>query len=136
MTRRAAVLILCAASAHADAAPDAWGAITTAASSLAQSNSSAFLACFDKEMQGYETLRANIGALLMQAEVISSVDQLENRGDDQTRTLELDWLMRMRPRSGVAPTIQREERVKCVVTKRGQKWRITKFEPLSLFAPI
>jgi hypothetical protein len=136
MTRRTVLLALSAAGLRADSATDAWDTVSAAAAALAQSNGSAFLACFDPKMAGYESLRNHTPPLLLQAEVVSSIDQLENQGDEQKRKLELDWLIRLKPRSGIAPSVQREERVKCVVTKQGRKWRITAFEPLALFAPM
>jgi hypothetical protein len=136
MTRRALLLLSLplAAGFGADPAQEVLDLITGAAASLSAGNAAAFLAAFDPAMPGYEKLRANITALQRQAEVQSFIDLVEDEGDDRRRTLELDWVLRIR-REQEATASRREQRVKCRVEKSGKKWRIVALEPLEFFAP-
>ena len=138
MTRRALLLapllLPLAAGSAADPAQEVVDLITSAAASLSAGNAAAFLAAFDRAMPGYETLRANITALERQAEVQSSIDLVENEGDDRRRSLELDWILRIRREQEATPG-RRQQRVKCRVEKSGKKWRIIALEPLEFFAP-
>jgi hypothetical protein len=86
-------------------------------------------------MPGYEALRAGVTALLREAEVQSSIELVEEAGDDGRRTVELDWLVHIVDRQDGAVAERRRERVKCRVEKSGKKWRIAALEPLEFFAP-
>jgi hypothetical protein len=136
MTRRALLMLTLplAAGFGADPAQEVLDLITSAAASLSAGNTAAFLAAFDPAMPGYEKLRANVTALERQAEVQSSIDLVENAGDDRRRTVELDWVLRIR-REQEATASRRQHRVKCRVEKSGRKWRIVALEPLEFFAP-
>ena len=73
-------------------------------------------------------------AISRQAEVQSSIEVVENEGDDRRRSLELDWILRIRREQEATPG-RRQQRVKCRVEKSGKKWRIIALEPLEFFAP-
>ena len=96
---------------------------------------SQFMNAFDPAMPGYEALRASVTALLREAEVQSSIDLVEEEGDDRSRAVELDWLVHIVDRQDGAVAERRQERVKCRVEKSGKKWRIASLEPLQFFAP-
>jgi len=86
-------------------------------------------------MPGYEALRAGVTALLSEAEVQSSIELVDDEGDDRNRTVELDWLVHIVDRQDGALAERRQQRVKCRVQKSGKKWRIASLEPLQFFAP-
>ena len=138
MTRRALLLLPLplplAVCFGADPAQEVLDLITSAAASLSAGNTAAFLAAFDPAMPGYEKLRANDTALERQAEVQSFIDLVEDEGDDRRRSVELDWVLRIR-REQEATASRREQRVKCRAEKAGRKWRIVALEPLEFFAP-
>ena len=138
MTRRALLmmplLLPLAAGFGADPSEEVVDLITSAAASLSAGNAAAFLAAFDRAMPGYEKLRANVAALERQAEVQSFIDLVEDEGDDRRRSVELDWVLRIR-REQEATASRRQQRVKIRVEKSGRKWRIVALEPLEFFAP-
>jgi len=94
-----------------------------------------FFAAFDPKMPGFEQLRANVTALVQQGDVESSVELAGSQGDDNRRTLELDWILTVVARNTGIDIVRRHERVKCQVERRGGKWRIVAFEPLEFLAP-
>jgi hypothetical protein len=86
-------------------------------------------------MPGYEALRANVTALLSEAQVQSSIDLVDDEGDDRSRTVELDWLLHIVDQYDNALAQRRQQRVKCRVQKSGKKWRVASLDPLQFFAP-
>ena len=78
-------------------------------------------------MAGYATLRDEIETLLSAAEVGSAVEVVTDEGDDQRRSLELDWVLEI--------TDQQPKRaiLKCAIARQGKKWKITALEPIEFF---
>ena len=74
-------------------------------------------------------------ALVREFVAQSSIDPVKNEGDDRNRTLELDWRLTLVDQQNDAAATHREQNVTCRLVKTGRKWRITAFEPVSLFAP-
>lgn len=116
---------------------DAAAALSTwnPAGTISEGNVVGFLKCFDPAMPGYERLQADVQALLRQATVLTSIEFLSDEGDKQRRTVQLDWFMQIHDNSD-ASVVRRRETVKCTLEQRKKHWRITSFEPLSLFAPL
>jgi hypothetical protein len=135
MTRRALLLVPFAARLRADSAQEVWDLFASMASALSEANAIVFMGAFDPAMPGCEALRADVVALLREAEVQSSIGLVEEEGDDRSRVVELDWLLHIVDRQDGAVAERRQERVKCRVEKSGKKWRIASFEPLQFFAP-
>ena len=140
MTRRtllsASLLSIPAArSFGADPSQEVWDLLTEVASALSERNAETALAAFDPSMPGYETLRANVLALLRDTEVQSSIELEAEQGGSEERVVELDWLLKIRPDQEATPSTRRQQRVKCRLRKTGRKWRIVSFEPLEFLAP-
>ncbi len=135
MTRRAILLVVLAVPLLADDAQQVWDILTDLSSALSEGNSVEFMHSFDRSMAGYETLRANVTALLEQAQVVSSVEIVSEEGDGQARTVELDWFLQIANEQDGAVTVRRRERVRCRLQKEKKNWRVVGLEPLSLFAP-
>jgi hypothetical protein len=135
MTRRVLIFGAFAIGLKADTAQEVWTFLADAAAALGQGNDVEFLHAFDPAMKGYETLRANVGALVRQVDIECAIEPVQSEGDDAGRTLELDWLLHLASRDGLSRVTRRRETVKCRVEKRKGKWRIVAFEPVSLFAP-
>jgi len=133
MTRRALLMAACAAPVLADSATSAWNVIADAANALGQGNVAEFIAAFDKAMPGYAGLREDVTGLVRQDSVESSLDMVENNGNDAERTMELDWLLVLKPSAGGANPARRRQTVKCRVARQGRKWRVVEFEPLDFF---
>jgi hypothetical protein len=105
------------------------------AQALSAGNPTDFLAPFDRRMPDYRKLETQIFALLNQAEVTSSVELLQDQGDDQRRRVELDWILEIRSDLPAGPSERRRQLLKAVLTRQGKSWKIVSLEPLSFFAP-
>jgi len=137
MTRRTAWFTLCVAAAiAADPAQEVWEAITTLASALGRGDAGEFLSVCDSAAPGYAALRANVLALVAQAEIESGIDPAANTGDDRRREIVLDWQLRLIDRSGLDRVTNRRETVHCALEKRGRKWKVLSLEPAGFLAPL
>jgi hypothetical protein len=119
----------------ADPAGEVLDLVSDAAASLSAGNAASFLDAFDKSMPGYAKLRENVTALLAMGDVKSIVEPVDDAGDDRRREVQFQWTLQILAGSAARATSRREQVVKCVVEKRGGKWRITKLEPVEFFAP-
>jgi hypothetical protein len=135
MTRRALLFASLAFRLRADASAEVWTLFGWLSSALSEDRPNQFVEVLDPAMPGYETLRDNVTGLLREADVESSLEFLSNEGDEQNRTLEVDWILRITGKEGSAASARREEHVKCVAKKTGRRWRITLLEPAAFFAP-
>jgi len=98
------------------------------AEALANRDAEAFLDQFDRKMPDYETLRAEIRELLgVIQEIGTTIDVISDEGDEQKRSLELDWVLKFDTDD------PRRQIVKCRAEKQGKKWKITALEPLEFF---
>jgi hypothetical protein len=98
------------------------------AEALANRDADAFLDQFDRKMPGYETLRDEIQELLaVTQEIGTTVDVISDEGDEQKRSLELDWVLTIDTED------PRRQIVKCRAEKQGKKWKITALEPVEFF---
>ena len=98
------------------------------AEALANRDADTFLEQFDRQMPDYETLRAEIRELLaVTQEIGTTVDVISDEGDEQKRSLELDWVLKLDTAD------PRRQIVKCQIQKQGKKWKITRLEPVEFF---
>jgi len=147
MTRRTLLALPFALRLRADAASDVWSLIRDAADSLTEADAPGFLDCFDPKMPGYEELRTNVAALIAESAppppmaqsdregIFCSIGLVSEEGDDKARSLELDWILDVRQRSGAVGATRRQQNVKLRVEKQGKKWRIVALDPIGFFAP-
>jgi hypothetical protein len=98
------------------------------AEALANRDAQAFLDQMDPRMPDFGTLRDEIRELVaVSKEIASTIDVVSDEGDDQKRTLDLDWLLKIDtddPRRAV---------IHCQVEKQGKKWNVTALEPVAFF---
>jgi hypothetical protein len=134
MTRRAILFALAAARLRgADAAAQVWDVLTGIASALSSGDAPGFLHAFDRQMKGFEGLAAAVTALVAEAEVESGIDPVQNTGDDQNRTLEVSWSMRLISRSELRTVTQRQATVTLRLARQRGKWKVVGLEPADLF---
>ena len=133
--RLLALFVCLSPSFAADPAAEVWDLLTQVASALGERNPDSVVAAFDPTMPGYQKLRTSVTTLLRNAEVQSSIELAADEGDAVDRTVELDWLLKIRPDGDATTSTRREQRVKCRLRKTGKKWRIVSFEPLEFFEP-
>src|SRR5258708_36690264 len=90
---RRAAFLMAAVLALAEPPADVLTFFGSAAEALADGDSRAFMGKFDRNMPGYATLRAEIEGLLAAHEVGSTIEVVNDEGDNRKRALELDWLL-------------------------------------------
>jgi hypothetical protein len=131
---RTALLLLFSMVALADSAADVLNVFSAAAEALTNDDSSAFLDNFDRNMPDYAALRTNIEGLLAAYEVGSTIEVVSDEGDDEKRTVALDWLLVTSEKNAVNGDQQTRRRiVKCRLERRGKPWRITALDPITFF---
>jgi len=108
--------------------PEEMEVFRAASEALANRDADAFLDQFDQRMSRYAELRDEIRDLFGRAQEIgSTIDVITDEGNEQKRTLELDWLLKI---DNADP---RRQIVKCTVEKQGKRWKITALEPVEFF---
>jgi hypothetical protein len=143
---RSAVLVsIAAALACADAHDDVIDVVTSIAGALTEvsgrdagavrGNVSLFMSAFSKDMPGYGTLENNVTALVKQAEVSSSIRTVSEDGDDQARSIDLDWVLEVRSLEEDGPIVRRREVIHCEFRKEKKHWKIVSLKPVDFFAP-
>jgi len=110
--------------------------LTAIASALSAGNAIAFLKPFDRGMPEYDYFSSNAIALVEQAEIVCSIDILTESGDDENRSAKLDWLLQLQPKAPNARMERRRRIVTVQLSKRGGKWKIVAFDPMSIVAPM
>ena len=133
--RRLLLLAFVATVVLADPRQEIYDLIGTMASGLSEANAGQFLKAFDPSMKGYADLEKNVRALVEQADVVSTIELVEDSGDDQQHSVTVDWLLQIAPKQDGAALTRRQQNVKCRLEKQKKKWRIVSLEPLEIFAP-
>lgn len=105
------------------------------AAALSNSDPAEFMRACDKNMPGYDKLRAQIGSLMTQTEISSSVEAVKDGGDDTKRTVDLDWYLQIRSLLEDGPIAVRRQVIHCELRKEGKRWKIVSLQPLEFFAP-
>jgi hypothetical protein len=134
-TRRGMLVAIAAARLRADEAQDVWDLFTRLASALSAGDAADFMQPFDRSMKGYETLNANVKALLDENDVQSSIELVSDEASGTGRAIELDWLLQIVAKEDTATLVRRRELIESRVMKQRGKWRVTAFEPLGFLAP-
>ncbi len=131
---RTALLMLFSMLALADTAADVLNVFTSAAEGLINDDPGSVLDKFDRNMPGYATLQNNVEGLLAAYDVGATIEEITDEGDDQKRTVALDWLLILRQKGATnSPQQTRRQIVKCTVERRGKQWKITALEPIDFF---
>jgi len=131
---RTALLLLISTVALADSTADVLNVFSAAAEALTNDDSSAFLDNFDRDMPEYAALRTNIEGLLAAYEIGSTIEVVTDEGDDEKRTVALDWLLVISEKNTVNGDQQTRRRiVKCSLVRQGKQWRITALAPVDFF---
>jgi hypothetical protein len=131
---RTALLLLISMAAVADTAADIQNVFSGAAEALINDDAAAFLEAFDRNMPDYAALRSNIEGLLAAYEVGSTIEVITDEGDDQKRTIDLDWLLITTEKFAINSTPQtRRAVIKCRLERQGRRWKITGLDPVDFF---
>ncbi len=90
-------------------------------------NTAGFLDHFDSKMPDYEELRHNVEDLASRGDVGSAIEFVTDEGDEQKRTLDLDWLLEIKDQP------DRRKILRCTIERRGKHWKITSLSPVDFF---
>ncbi len=128
-------LLLFSMVALADSSADVLNVFSAAAEALTNDDSNAFLDNFEPcNMPDYAALRTNIEGLLAAYEVGSTIEVVTDEGDDQKRTVSLDWLLVTSEKNALNGNQQTRRRiVKCRVEHQGKRWKITALDAVDYF---
>jgi hypothetical protein len=94
---------------------------------------SPFLDQFDSDMPGLAALTGDVRGLLAEASVASIIEPVTDAGDDQKRTLELDWILKIQ--GDPTQYTLRRKIVTITVEKRNKGWKFIAFDPIDFFKP-
>jgi hypothetical protein len=131
------VLSICflAGCLYAGAEEDIVQVVASMAAALTAVNVPEFMDAFDKNMPEYEALRAEVAGLVNQGDVTSSIEPIEDKGDDTQRSVDLDWFLEVRSLLQDGPIVHRRQMIHCELRKEKKKWKIVSLKPLDFFAP-
>lgn len=135
MTRRSLILAATACALRADDASDVWDLFSDMAGALSDNKPDEFMSAFHRTLPGYEELRTDAFALVQAYDIQTSIELINETGDNLTRNVDLDWSMQIVEKQDTAGVVRRREVVHTRLIKQKKKWLITSFEPLSLFTP-
>jgi hypothetical protein len=131
---RWAIFLIAATMALAEPPGEVLELFREAADALANDDSDTFLAKFDRNMTGYAAFRDEIAGLLAAHDVGSTIEVVNDEGDDQKRSLDLDWLLVIGEKNSVNGTKETRRRVlKCRIERQGKQWKIVALEPVEFF---
>jgi len=136
LTRMLVLLFLASAVGviRADPPGEVLALLQKAADALTNQDAPDFLDYFDHNMPHYATLRGNIEGLMAAYDVESTIEFVSDEGDNQKRTLTLDWTLVTEEKAAQrGDQVTRRHIVNCTVERRGKKWKITAIEPLDFF---
>jgi hypothetical protein len=132
---RWALFLLSAAFAWAEPPADVLDLFHEAAEALASDDANAFLAKFDRNMAGYAVLRDEVVGLLAAHDVGSTIEVVNDEGDGQRRSLDLDWLLVISEKNSDSGKKETRRRIlQCRIARQGKRWKITALEPVEFFA--
>src|SRR5712692_4679704 len=120
---------------QADTHADAVDLFASMAAALSANNAPEFMNAFHRDMPDYDKLKTQIGALLNEAEISSSVEPLNDEGDEAKRTAELDWYLEIRSLTPNGPLVRRRDVIRCELRKDKKQWKIVSLKPIEFFAP-
>lgn len=150
IARSAVLVCVAAAFASADAHDDVMEVISSMAGSLTEvtdtrggvlrGNVPKFMDAISKDLPDYDTLKNNVTALVNTGEISSSIRPIAEDGNDQARTIDLDWAMEVRSLEQDGPIEQRRAVVHCELRKdqahkNKSHWKIVALKPIDFFAP-
>jgi hypothetical protein len=113
---------------------DVLDLLRDAADALTNEDSKAFLGHFDRDMPQYAALQGNIEGLMAAYDVESSIEVVSDDGDNQKRSLTLDWTLTTEQKADIrGDQATRRRVISCTVERRGRQWKFTSIEPLDFF---
>ena len=129
-----AALLPQAAFGMADDTP--YAALARLASSLSKGDGVAAMAAFDPAMKGYGAMEASVQALVAQADVLCSIEVLQDAAKGADMALDTDWYLQIKSQADGGPTERRRERISVSMRLQAGVWRIVAISSTTILAPI
>ncbi len=129
-----APLAILAFGLRADSALDVHALFENAAAALTNHQPAAFAEMFDSSMPGASKIKRDADALSKISDTVSTIEWRGNEGNDESRTVQLDWLLEITERGGAAAVTRRRAEVQCRLAKKSGHWKIVSFAPADFFA--
>jgi hypothetical protein len=120
----------------ADAEQDITDVVSTLASALSGNNPQLFMKSLDRDMPGYRQIERDVNALSGDTYIGCSVELISNSGTPAAQTADLDWYMSLKSQQDENLIERRRTKVTIKIEKRGKKWVVTSFSPITIFAPM
>lgn len=133
IVRSLLTLTICAMTARADTHADVVDLFASMAAALSDNNPAGFMKAIDPKTPNYDRLKLHVEALAQNSEVGSSVEALNDHGNESKREIDLDWYLELRSRVPGGPSMQRRSVIHCQVEKVGKRWRVVSLKPAEFF---
>jgi hypothetical protein len=115
---------------------DVTSVVSTLATALSENNPPLFLKSLDHDMPNYREIERRITALASDTLINCTIELIGSNGSSTAQQADLDWYMVLRSQQDENLIERRRAKVTVKVEKRGKKWIVTSFSPLSIFAPM
>jgi hypothetical protein len=129
------VAALAVPSLSADSSAEVFDLVASMAAGLSEDNGAGFAAALSESMPGRDALIASVRASIVQADLGSAVERIQEDGDDSKRTLVLDWSLELKRKGPDLQIERRREAITLTFEREGKKWKVTSLSPASFFAP-
>ena len=130
------LLLFIALPLHGDAEQDITHVVETLASALSDANTALFLKMLDHNMPGYRKLEQDLSALAGDTDISCTIEVISHTETPYTISADLDWYMVLKSQQDENLIERRRTKVTLTLEKKGKKWIVTSFTPLSIFDPM
>ena len=134
MARLLILLLLVRLPLFGDAEQDITDVITTLTSALSGDNPQLFLKTLDRAMPNYLQIEHDLTGLASANQIGCSVDLISNSGTATSQQADLDWYMVLSSKQDQNLIERRRTKVTIKMEKRGKRWIVTDFNPISIFS--
>jgi len=136
MSRVAILALLACVPLMGDAEQDITAVVSKLAYALSDNNPAQFLKALDRDMPEYRQIENALTALASDTVISCSADLITNSGSDTAQQADFDWYMVLRSQQDQNLIERRRTKVTIKIEKRGKKWLVTAFSPVSILAPM
>lgn len=136
MIARLFIFFLLTLPLFADAEDDVTEVVSTLAGALSDNNPQLFLKSFDHAMPEFRKIEQDINALTSQTLISCTIEVISSSETPSGITADLDWYMALKSQQDENLLERRRTKVTIKIEKRGKKWVINSFGPISIFAPM
>jgi hypothetical protein len=119
-----------------DAEQEVTDVVSELASALSANNPQRFLKNLDHAMPDYRKIEQDVSALAGDTLIGCAIELITTEGAPAAQTADLDWYMSLKSQQDENLIERRRVKVTIKIEKRGKKWVVTAFSPISIFAPM